>query len=240
MNKNMKFLLIFVGCILVYAFLICFVFNKSLLDTVSPKYIVSKDFVWKVSGDEISDYRDSDYLKLKYNIYFNDGVKYGSVLRNGYVKVNDEILNNYVLASNINGFKVLNFDKDDVSIYSNAFLQDAAYGFSSDYYQYFNSYLIQIDLNNDNKKEDVYVISNISSMGNLPGRSLIFMTDGDKVLDTFVNDGKYKYDVSYIVDFDGDKRYEIIVSKESLDGNKCFQLYKFLNGKYVLKHDCTI
>lgn len=107
----------------------------------------------------------------------------------------------------------------------------------------YNGYYIEVDIDNDGKKEKIYSLRNYYNGMYIDSDiyySLIVIVDEHDVtkiiLDKSVKQLGWTNEISYIVDVDNDNKYEILVGKSDIEldnDNIKLEMYGLKDGKYV-------
>ena len=107
----------------------------------------------------------------------------------------------------------------------------------------YNGYYINVDLDNDGTDEQLYCLKNYYNGMYFPNDvyySLVFVIDGNEtkklILDRSTTQMEWSNEITYIIDFNNDGNYEILISRSSIDysnGNINMKMYGLSNGEYV-------
>lgn len=193
--------------------------NKEVLDKKYSVYssLGKSDNVILNYTDDSFYYLNKDYkdlgLKNVYVSYTKDfkGVKPADYSVDFYNENDNTILNEILKDKNIDDFKI--------SIIKSSY-----------------------DLDKDGKLETIYTLSNESIDFNAEEKySTIFLVKDNKVIGKLDKDTSEPYLVQGIVDINGDNKYEVIVSKGTIDVatfDTCFQIYSIKNNKIKRIKDC--
>ncbi len=107
----------------------------------------------------------------------------------------------------------------------------------------YNGYYIEVDIDNDGKKEKVYALKNYYS-GMYTEESMYYsfvfiLDDGNiqqLILDKSVQQMEWTNEIGYILDVNNDNIYEILVSRSDIDiisQDASIKMYGLKDGKYV-------
>lgn len=139
----------------------------------------------------------------------------------------------------ISNFNTQNIEVDD-NIYT--VLNDNSLNTSS---MFTSKYKVDIDLDDDGLKEEIYVISNAFSMDFNPNKifSIVFMVKDKKIYylyNNIIDNNKSNFNgckpyINSILDIDNDNKYEIILSCSKYSvGKRVDMLYQFVDGQFKL------
>ncbi len=244
-KQIITFAVIFLFIILL---IIVLIFNNNKDDYI----IINKSLVLTKNGFKYNQIKklDDNFFDREYNVYSN-----GKLYTQISIKVKDNIW--YYFDKDYND---LNLNMVPVA-YTDKFKKLKVADFDYNYYDTSDdNYISKVignrditnfkdslskssfDLDGDGMLEHIYTITNVSLSGDKSGNySSIFLVKGDTFIGELSKDHKSPYLVQGIMDLDGDGKYEVIVSKGTIDGatfDTCYQIYSIKGKKIKLIKDC--
>lgn len=232
---------------------IVFVIIGLVANNSSKDYIIiNKSLILTKSGTKYKQIKriDEDILSQKYNVYTDD-----NIYKNVTIKIEDNVwyyfdedyndLNlNIVPVAYTKKFNKLKAIPLDTSYYEDSdddYIKEVT---KKEDIESFKGGLIKnsFDLDGDGTVEHIYTISNESLSGDSSGNySSIFLVKGDTLIGKLDNNTETPYLVQAIIDLDGNGKYEVIVSKGTIDMatfDTCYQIYSIKGKKIKLIKDC--
>lgn len=156
---------------------------------------------------------DNKYLG-KYNIYFNEKFYLFDKDRNA-VNYNGDLI-----AFSNNSYKLVNFTTSDIT--NNYYVDKILSDYKLDNTSLTSQYYIDLDIDNDNINEQIFVVSNKFPIDNVTQNtyfSFIFLVDKKEIIMIYKNieqtDDSYsgcKPYINNILDINDDNKYEIILN----------------------------
>lgn len=236
LRKNKKYVII-IALLIVY--LIIFRIVSLSLNKENSKYasiVIDGINIWEYKNstwnvvwedefvnDEIYDLYSSTEFYGDYSVRVNNGKLYAFDSKYNSLKYNGSVMGinaNYdIEVVPVGYYSVRDEDRNILS------------GYINNNYNYdikkFNA-----DMDNDKEEEVIYVVEYFDNSDSL--FSEIYYYDGN-VKEIIKNDGsRYNvYDVSYVVDINNDKKYELIISSNYL-GNVSYKVYKLKEKNFSL------
>lgn len=192
---------------------------------------------------------NKDVLSKKYSVYSSTGktsnvsLNYSSNEWYYYDENYTDLSLKKVQAAYTKEFKKLKVAKYDVDFYNDnddVYLKKIIGNKKIDTFK--NSVIkSSYDLDNDGIIETIYTITNQSLESGGGNFSSIFLVEGDSFAYKLDSDTKSPFLVRNIIDLDGNGKYEIIVSKGTVDVatfDTCYQIYSISGGKIKKIKDC--
>lgn len=240
--------LIFVVIIFIFLLLLFIIFGIK-----SGGYmIINENLILTKKGKEWSQIKkiNDSLFKKEYSVYSSkgktDGVTINYSNNNFYYYDNmyKDLNLNKVSVAYTKEFKNIKVADYDVSFYDNSddlYMQEVLK--DRDISNFKNSVIkSSFDLDSDGISENIYTMTNMSLAGeNEKNYSSIFLVKNDKVIDVLDDDSSQPYLVQNIIDLDGDGKYEVVVSKGTIDNptfSTCGQIYKISGSKIKRIKDC--
>lgn len=240
--------LIFVVIIFIFLLLLFIIFG-----TKSGGYmIINENLILTKKGNEWSQIKkiNDSLFKKEYSVYSSKGNTDGVTINYSnnnfyyYDKMYKDLNLNKVSVAYTKEFKNIKVADYDVSFYDNSddlYMQDILK--DRDISNFKNSVIkSSFDLDSDGISENIYTMTNMSLAGeNEKNYSSIFLVKNDKVIDVLDDDTSQPYLVQNIIDLDGDGKYEVVVSKGTIDNptfSTCGQIYKISGSKIKRIKDC--
>lgn len=260
-QKNVKiFALVIAVIFIIIVSLIIFINYSKFNNFLNPTYlVVDNDLIWKKDNNTwISATKDDIAKKINFKIYFDKtNVKEGKinfysassfVKERGtfrYVEKDFEaaISNGTLSIADIHTTNIdnINNDADANAIFINSLNEEEREQIYNNYQNRIFGQKIKVDINNDNKNENIYILNSLTKDSTSFSYSNISLVTNDTV-QNIVNSGTYYYDVKKIIDIDNDNKYEIIVKKSKYKDSSeyCYELYKNEDGIYKKEKSCSL
>lgn len=253
-KKNKPIIMIIVAIIL-YGIVMCIIFfnldsdDSSLLQ--HNYLIINGENFYEYENNQIKtiSFSDTNFDDDKFNIY-NEGKNRGSfyVAKDGseyqFIKFfrnkgSDGYIPKLPFIALTQGIEPIIFEKEDLEDNDIENLKKIMLDKEIlDIGTLFNSYKINVDIDNDAKEETLYVVSNYDYI-NISDKmfSIVYVYDDNKEyileenyytqdnIDEFI-----QLDISYILDLDGEKKYTIVVS--SSDNNTTIDNFYLKSNSY--------
>ncbi|MBR3199270.1 MAG: hypothetical protein IKG27_04575 [Bacilli bacterium] len=214
--------------------------------------IINKSLILTKSGSKYKQINklDDSVLDFEYNVYSK-----GNVYKDVSIKIKDNVwyffdkdyndLNlNLVPAAytkkfekiKVADYKTTYYDEDDDSYLSKIAKGKLVNNFKDSLMK--TSY----DLDGDGITETIYTINNYGlTSSSRDSYSSVFLVKGDTLIGELSSDHRYPYIVQSVIDLDGNGKYEVIVSKGTIDMatfDTCYQIYSIKGKKIKLIKDC--
>ena len=246
--KNNKVYIILIIILIIYLLITVLTIKKINKKEKIQSYLVTSNTKFRYENKELVKLDDNSTNWKKYNIYVNNSyIGEYQLQYNEKWHIYDEDRNpikyegNIIATSNLE-IKVYNYEKQDITDSEanriNEFLNNEKVNIVE--YNKYNS-KIEIDLDNDNKNEKLYIVNskingndnNIFSMILLDKSNKITVVSS-KVVPLYSKEKILLYDIYGIIDIEDDKKLEIIVNETqySQPDTSNEQVYKLNNNKY--------
>ncbi len=234
--------------LLVILLIVVLILNHRKADYI----IINKSLILTKSGSkykQITKINDS-ILDCKYNVYSR-----GHLYKNVSIKIKDNVW--YFFDKDYNDLNLnlvsaaytKKFDKVKVADYKTTYYDASDDSYISEVAKGkritdFKDSLMKTnyDLDGDGTSETIYTMSNYGSVsGSNSNYSSIFLVKGDTLIGELSSDHRYPYIVQSVIDLDGNGKYEVIVSKGTIDmatPDTCHQIYSIKGKKIKLIKDC--
>ncbi|MBQ7141314.1 MAG: hypothetical protein IJO32_07425 [Bacilli bacterium] len=255
-----KSYIIIFGSLSIYILLVLILFGKNEKKIIPEEYILigndiklsTYDNKWDTIDNEVFNikkfyvYDDNEY-KGKFEVkYHNDRVYLFDEKRNS-IKLNG----NFTAVSSKN-IKIKEFKIDSITDINNSIIKkiEEELKIKIDSLEQLSlNQKVVLDFDNDGENEELYLLSNMFNMNNgkiKKGFSLVWYVNNNKIqklIDLVINEKKrldsYSYSISGIIDYNNDKEYELIISKEMFRPNySCALVYKLNNNKFIEEKSC--
>jgi hypothetical protein len=207
--------------------------NKFVEETFDNKNIIEDKFFIYDNGNYLGNYYYRNF-NSEISIYDDDSkpVNFsGTIIANNYDS-NMKILNMETLTIDNNDIKLANTVLNDNNVKLN--------------YDEKSSSIVKynIDLDNNNKIGQLYVLSNMYSENRVDiGYSFLYYVIDNKIniieKDIVKNGYGYMYNISSILDVNSDNKYDILLQKFKFgNGNFCYEIYTKNNEEFKKLKDC--
>ena len=239
--KKMLFLATIVIALLVM--LVIFLLNRG-----SDYILISESLILDKNYNQIKKIPD-DMLKQEYTVVTNSS-KYNNILLN-YSSSSWYYLNKNYSDAKIKKPEIAytkGFKDIKLGSYESSYYEDTDYevikkvlGNDKNVADFKNSvFKITFDFDNDGKLETIYTLTNVSLeyTGDKENYSTIFMKKNDGSVVILDKDTKEPYLITSVLDLDGDNKYELVVSKGTVDNptfDTSYQIYKIGNNVQKMK-----
>ena len=241
--------------LILYAILMAIIFGPRIINGKQQTYLlIGSSAKWKYDGDKWRDFTTDDislYAWKNYDIYINQK-KFGNYQvtyseKKWYIFENDKTPVNYQgsflgIKSN-KGYHVGAFEEEDLEesdqIYLNQIYQENGL---KENQKTTDAYKVSFDIDGDQDKETIYVLSNLFPNDFVPSTvfNFVFIVDNKKVqtiykmTDAFTNECNHcKIGLQYLIDVDDDSKYELILNcKYYSTMGSCAMMYQKKGANY--------